>query len=292
MVKSEQSSVGIDRSDAGMAEIGAESANAASKKDRNKNSKDDQDAKPPSSDKSENQSDEEKPVLFLSLDIVLNDSRACSVDVGLNDHETMKNLQKSYNTLRNSFFWNQKRPVGIKFYQVSRSPHPHLPCVYNSKFRSFLYKPERRHHIELYRDRERYPHEDDKDYKWKLGYDCQEGDHHYPNGEAWYFFSRPGDCGNSTALRDMLPKRRRDKAGTGEMYGLYIEQRHSVWQIVIPIVVVLVLTLSGTLWFIVPWLKDHPDDLQGATVPVFLALTVIQFILTLLTTLVVFRWSL
>jgi hypothetical protein len=91
----------------------------------------------------------------------------------------------------------------------------------------------------------------------------------------------------------MLPKRNKDEPRSGTtVYGLYIEQRHSVWQIVIPVVAVLGLTLGGTLWFIRPWLRSHPDDLQGATVPVFLAFTVVQFILTLLTTLVVFRWSL
>lgn len=76
------------------------------------------------------------------------------------------------------------------------------------------------------------------------------------------------------------------------MYGVYIEQRHSVWQIFIPVVVVLVFTLGGTLWFIGTWLEDHPDDLQGATVPVFLALTAVQSVLSLLVALVVFRWSL
>jgi hypothetical protein len=91
----------------------------------------------------------------------------------------------------------------------------------------------------------------------------------------------------------MLPKRRKDELRSGTtVYGLYIEQRHSVLQIVIPVVLVLGFTLGGTLWFIRTWLRDHPDDLQGATVPVFLAFTVVQFILTLLTTLVVFRWSL
>ena len=57
------------------------------------------------------------------------------------------------------------------------------------------------------------------------------------------------------ALGEMVPKRRKDIAGTGEMYGLYIEQRHSVWQIVIPVVIMLGLTLSVTLWFIGLWLR-------------------------------------
>jgi hypothetical protein len=167
-----------------------------------------------------------------------------------------------------------------------------LPQIHTSQFRSFLYKPERRHHIQLHRDKERYPPKDDETYDWKLWDEWQEGDP-YPNNETWFFFSHPGACGNSTALREMLPKRTKDEAKSGTtMYGLYIEQRHSILQILIPVVVVLGLTLGGTLWFVIPWLSNHPDDLQGATVPVLLAFTLVQFMLTLLTTLVVFRWSL
>jgi len=90
----------------------------------------------------------------------------------------------------------------------------------------------------------------------------------------------------------MLPKRRQDEPRSRiTVYGLYIEQRHSVWQIFIPVLAILAPTFGGTLWFIPPWLRDHPGDLQGATVPVTLAFTVIQFFLTFLTSLVVFRWS-
>jgi hypothetical protein len=91
----------------------------------------------------------------------------------------------------------------------------------------------------------------------------------------------------------MLPKRTKDEARLGTtVHGLYIEERHSVLQIAVPTVAVLGITLGSTLWFIRPWLRDHPGDLQGATVPVFLAFTVVQFVLTLLTSLLIFRWSL
>jgi hypothetical protein len=162
--------------------------------------------------------------------------------------------------------------------------------TYVAQFKSFIYKGHRRHHIHIHRDKERYPAKDDKDYEWKL--EVEDGDM-YPNGEAWYFFNHPEDCGTSTALREMLPKKTRDEEKSGTtVYGMYIEQRHSVWQIFIPVILVLGLALGGTVWFIPPWLKDHPGDLQNATVPVLLAFTVVQFVLTLLTSLIIFRWSL
>jgi hypothetical protein len=137
---------------------------------------------------------------------------------------------------------------------------------------------------------ERYPAKDDKNYEWKLE---DNDDNTFPNGEAWYFFNHPEDCGTSTALKEMLPKKSKDEEKSGTtVYGMYIEQRHSVWQIFVPAVLVLGLTLGGTLWFIPQWLKDHPGDLQNATVPVLLAFTVVQFALTLLTSLIIFRWSL
>jgi hypothetical protein len=159
-----------------------------------------------------------------------------------------------------------------------------------AQFKSFIYKGERRHHIQIHRDIERYPAKDDKNYEWKL--EDEDGDT-YPNGEAWYFFNHPEDCGTSTSLNEMLPKKSRDEEKSRIIvYGMYVEQRHSVWHIFVPAVLVLGFTLGGTLWFIPSWLKDHPGDLQNATVPVLLAFTVVQFVLTLLTSLIIFRWSL
>ncbi|CAN9155528.1 unnamed protein product [Alternaria alternata] len=219
-------------------------------------------------------SGESSPVLFLSLDIIKNDSRACSVDVGDKDYDTMKNLYRSYKDLRSSNFWNYKRPTGVKFY----------------RFRSFISKEKRRYRVDIHRETEEYPPETDKTYEWKLE---DEDGKMYPNGETWHFLNNPEDCGTSAVLKEMLPKKIKDENKSRmTMYGIYIEQQHSVWQIFIPVLLVLGLTLGGTLWFIFPWLKDHPGDLQNATVPVMLALAVVQFILTFLTSLIIFRWSL
>ena len=68
------------------------------------------------------------PVLFLSADILSNDSRSCTVNVGNDDLQTMQNLRKAYKTLGRSWIW--KRPTGIKFYRV-REVYPYniLPTV-------------------------------------------------------------------------------------------------------------------------------------------------------------------
>jgi hypothetical protein len=161
-----------------------------------------------------------------------------------------------------------------------------LQSTHSLQFKSFLYKEElQRHHVAIQKDEERYPDRKNDEYNFKL-----EGKW-FPNGEAWYFFMHPEDCGTSKALKEMLPKRKKDVSNP-EIYGLYIEQRHSVWQIFIPAFVVIVLTLGATLWFVPAWLKEHSGDLQNATVPLFLALAVVGLILQLSISVIIFRWSL
>jgi hypothetical protein len=153
------------------------------------------------------------------------------------------------------------------------------------QFKTFLYKEElQRHHVDIHKDKERYPEKGNDEYNFKLE------DGWFPNGEAWYFFMHPEECGTSKALQEMLPKRKKDESNP-KIYGLYIEQRHSVWQIFVPALLVILLTLSATIWFLPLWLKEHPGDLQNATVPLFLALTVVGLVLQLSMSLIIFRWS-
>lgn len=118
-VKGEQRSVGTNRRDTELKDMRAGLASHLSMNNRKKDPNHDRNAKPPMSEEVENPLDDTKSVLFLSIDILTNDSRACSIDVGMNDLKTMDNLRESYNALRNYFLWNRKRPVGIKFYRVS-----------------------------------------------------------------------------------------------------------------------------------------------------------------------------
>lgn len=119
--KGKQPITGIDGRDAEMIEMGEGSKSAAPDNDRNKGPNDDQNAEQPTDDHDADPLVNAQSVLFLCIDVVTNVSIACSVNVGINDKKTMKSLRKSYNALRNSFLWNRKRGVGVKFYRVSHN---------------------------------------------------------------------------------------------------------------------------------------------------------------------------
>jgi hypothetical protein len=112
------------------------------------------------------------------------------------------------------------------------------------------------------------------------------------SGEAWYFFQNPEDCSNSKYLNDALPvlmSNTDDSRFKG--WGIYIEQRYSILPIFIPALVLILTTVGATVWFIFPWLKDHPDDLQNATVPLVVTFSIIGICIQILMTLLIFRWS-
>jgi virulence-associated protein VapD len=128
----EQPSAVIDGRDIEMKEMGTGLAGYVLMDNRKNGLNDNENVKPLTSKEVENKVDDKKSVLFLSLDILTNDSRACSVDVGMNDLKTMANLRDSYNALRRSFLWKRKCPVEVKFYRVSQistinfTSHSHL----------------------------------------------------------------------------------------------------------------------------------------------------------------------
>jgi len=97
-------------------------------------------------------------------------------------------------------------------------------------------------------------------------------------------------CGNSRTLNGALPVRLCEAIDSRvTAWGIHIVQRQSIIPIFIPVFVVAVLTVGSTLCFIPSWLNDHPDDLEGATVPVVVAFTVVGLLLQLLVSLLVFR---
>jgi hypothetical protein len=101
----------------------------------------------------------------------------------------------------------------------------------------------------------------------------------------------PADCGTSTDLNKMLPIRIKDATSRIRAFGIHIEERYSVLAIFIPAFIMVLLTLGATLWFIPPWLNDHPGDLQNATVPVMVAFTVVGFFVQFFVSLLIFRWT-
>lgn len=238
----------------------------------------------------------EESIVFMSADMRPNESIACAVDLGANDKTTFQNLQLAHRKFPS---WGWKRATGIRFYRVKcplTSVRTERRLIVAIQFRSFHFKESlKRHHVDIDKDRERYPMKDESEYHsykyepspWQDGTPCP-----CLSGEAWYFLQHPDECGTSRLLNDTLPVRRHGTTGSRfTAWGLYIEQRHSVLAIFIPTLAMIVATLSATLWFVKPWLEDHPGDLQNATVPVIVAVTTLSMLLQLLTSLLVFRWS-
>lgn len=102
----------------------------------------------------------------------------------------------------------------------------------------------------------------------------------------------PEDCGTSTEFQEMLPTRSKGPIVSGSRaFGVHIEERYSALAIFIPAAFMFLLTLVPTLCFIPSWLKEHPDDLQNATVPIMVAFTVAGGFIQLVVSLLIFRWT-
>ncbi|KAF4983474.1 hypothetical protein FDECE_17298 [Fusarium decemcellulare] len=226
----------------------------------------------------DNQTDvKSQQIIFISSDITSNESVASTVEVGENDATTVRNLRAAFRRLP-SRGW--KRATGVKFY----------------RFQSFHFKPSlKRRYVVVDKDKERYPEEADPEYvsykydprPWEDGKTCP-----CLSGEAWFFFKNPDECCNSNQLNRALPVRLKDTNDSRiTAWGIHIEQRHSAWVIFIPAIALALITLAATFWFIPQWLKDHPGDLQNATVPAVIAFGVMQLFIQLLVSLLIFRWS-
>ncbi len=163
-----------------------------------------------------------------------------------------------------------------------------------AQFHSFLFKETLSfHYVDIHRDKERYPEVGDpefEDYRYRPRPWPSETP--YPSHEVWHYFMHPEDCGTSTDLKEMLPTRFKGPiAPRSRAFGVHIEERYSALAIFIPASFMFLLTLGATLWFIPPWLKEHPDDLQNATVPITVAFTVGGFFIQLGVSLLIFRWT-
>ncbi|CAI6282786.1 unnamed protein product [Periconia digitata] len=242
-----------------------------------------------------NDSDEEEdqnnpqthPVIFLCADIGPNESVVRTIDLH-NTNETItdkvlcRELRNAYNALRSQTWWRRwfrwKRVTGIKFY----------------RFKSFLHSSLRnRHYIDIHRDHERYPCKSDPEYTeytfQPRPWPC---DSQYPGGEVCFFFHNPSECGTSSILKETLPVRTTGPIKTRcRAFGIYVEERYSFWALVVLALAMVIFTLGVTMWFVPEWLRDHPGDLQNATVPVMLAVSVVSIFSNLLVSLFVVRMS-
>ena len=75
-------------------------------------------------------------------------------------------------------------------------------------------------------------------------------------------------------------------------FGIYVEEHYTFWVVVLPALVALVFTLVITLCVLPVWLKDHPGDLQNATIPALLALNVVSIFINCIFSLFVVRMNL
>jgi hypothetical protein len=101
------------------------------------------------------------------------------------------------------------------------------------------------HHVRVFREEEVLPI-NHSEYNCEIYADWKEKDP-LPSGELWYYFNDPKQCGTDLKLQKMLPKKiNNDVVAWDTVYGMFLEQRHSVWQIVILNLLVLALTLGGT----------------------------------------------
>jgi len=163
-----------------------------------------------------------------------------------------------------------------------------------AQFHSFLFKETLCfHYVDIHSDKERYPEVGDpefEDYYYRPRPWPSETP--FPSHEVWHYFMHPEDCGTSTDLKEMLPTRFKGPiVSRSRAFGVHIEERYSALAIFIPAALMFLLTLGATLWFIPPWLKEHPDDLQNATVPIMVAFTVGGFFIQLVVSLLIFRWT-
>ncbi len=149
--------------------------------------------------------------------------------------------------------------------------------------------------MQIHRDKDRYPEETEGEFVEI----CK--DYHYlpkpwpskapyPHNEVWFFFQNPTMCGTTKKLSKKLPVLINDASShRSAAFGIHVEERYSAMAIFVFGIIMCLLALGATAIFIPHWLKGHPDDLQNATVPAMLVLGVINTMVPLSVSLLVFR---
>jgi hypothetical protein len=162
------------------------------------------------------------------------------------------------------------------------------------QFNSFLFKKDQNvHHVELHKDKERYPILSDPEYHdYQYRPQPWPDDLSFPGQEVWYYLNNLADCGTSVSLKDRLPIRVKGPiASQTRAFGLHFEEHYSVWIILFPSFVVALLFLVPTGWFVRHWMGLHPGDLQGAAVPASLGVAMLSLVINMHMSLLMFRWT-
>ncbi|KAK7949517.1 hypothetical protein PG988_016156 [Apiospora saccharicola] len=152
-----------------------------------------------------------KPVLFLTRDCSRN-SIARALDPGINDEMTIKNLRATYNLLYGWYKW--KQPCEFKFFRFKSYRHAQDMSL---------------HFVSVENDSERYP-----------------------GTELLDYFSHPKACGNSKELQDMLPVRLGGSITEQHIisFGIHVIEEYSVLALFAPVILIEVVTIAASLWFI------------------------------------------
>ncbi|CAM1501956.1 Fc.00g039400.m01.CDS01 [Cosmosporella sp. VM-42] len=221
-----------------------------------------------------NQSEEsDETTLFLCADVAAHDSRAQAAKLGMTDRATIDKLRWVYGNL-SSKWPGVKRITGVSFF----------------RFHSFLQRQvgkDLQMLVHIHKDKQRYPLETDPEYsEYRYSPRPWPASLPFPAREICWYFLHPQDCGTSSALNEMLPVRVRSGLATHRRaFGIYIEQRYSVWAIFVPVVVLSAMLLGATLWFV----KSHTDDLQTAIVPFTVASSIATLVVNVAVSLLLFR---
>lgn len=149
--------------------------------------------------------------------------------------------------------------------------------------------------VDLHEDMERYPessHEEFQNYTYTPSPWVENSRFPCSSNELWLLFEDPEECGTSKDLNESLPVRCGDPDRSRiDAWGVHMEQEYSANLMIIPVLIIDCLTLAGALWYMPFWLENHPGDLQNATVPVFLGMAIVGFLLHLPISFICSRWT-
>ncbi|KAF2475873.1 uncharacterized protein BDR25DRAFT_310326 [Lindgomyces ingoldianus] len=109
----------------------------------------------------------------------------------------------------------------------------------------------------------------------------------YPNFPRWWwkrvsgtkFYRARSDCKKSKKAKDILPIRTSGAIKTRYItFRINIKEHYTLWAVIFLVLVAMVFTLSATLCILPMWLRDHPGDLQNATVLAVFAIGVLSIL--------------
>lgn len=108
-----------------------------------------------------------------------------------------------------------------------------------------------------------------------------------------HYLRDPTRCGEDHKVKGILPIRTKGEIDKSDMraFGIHFEERYSIWIVLLPSALLALLVLVPAAWFFWYWLNFHPGDLQNASVPLIVGLSVLTFATSIPVSLLTFRWT-